>query len=209
MAGPNPASLRSVRPLTLGKRSAPPVTNPETERMEAKMEPDSQQTGELAAPTDRALVVADWSLDPAGVVAALQARYARHGSQFALLVPASLHGIAWAGDPKASRPCAERRLGELRLLSERSGVSVGMARVGDPETVPAVLEALEDWPAEQILLFGRRRRSPFPRALSLARRIERSASIPVDWITHTAMAMPAGRRPHAALRCVPNPTAAA
>jgi len=65
------------------------------------------------------------------------------------------------------------------------------------------------WPAEQILLFGRRRRSPFPRALSLAGRIERSASIPVDWITHTAAAAPAGHRPHAALRCVPTPPAAA
>jgi hypothetical protein len=176
--------------------------------MEAKMEPNNQQPAVPAAPIDRALVVADWSLDPAGVIAALQARYARRRSQFALLVPASLHGIAWAGDPNASRPCAERRLAELRLLSERSGVRVGMARVGDPETVPAVMDALEDWPAEQILLFGRRRRSPVPRALTLARRIERSASVPVEWITHTAAAAP-GRRPHAALRCVPAPPAAA
>jgi len=172
------------------------------------MEPNPQQTVELGAPVDRALVVADWSLDPAGVIAAVQARHARHGAQFALLVPASLHGIAWAGDPNASRPCAERRLAELRLLSERSGVSVGMARVGDPETVPAVMDALADWPAEQILLFGRRRRSPFPRALTLARRIERSTSIPVEWIADTAAAA-LGQAPRAALRCIPTPPAAA
>jgi hypothetical protein len=175
--------------------------------MEANMEPKTQQAAVPAAPIERALVVADWSLDPAAVVAALRARYARYRSQFALLVPARLHGIAWAGDPKASRPCAERQLDRLRLLSERFGIPVGMTRVGDPETVPAVLEALEDWPAEEVLLFGRRRRSFFPRALSLARRIERSSSIPVEWVADTAAAL--GQTPRAGLRCVPAPPAAA
>jgi hypothetical protein len=174
--------------------------------MEDEMETRLHKAADRDAPTGRTLVVAHWLLDPVGVVTALRARYARHRSQFALLVPARLHGIAWAGDPNASRPCAERQLGELRLLSARSGVPVGMARVGDPETVPAVLEALEDWHAEEIILFGRRRRSPFPRALSLAGRIERSASIPVEWIADTAA--PSGRSTLAAVRCVPAPPAA-
>ena len=140
------------------------------------------------ATAGRALVVADWAVDPEDIVEALGAHNARHGTHFALLVPASLHGAAWVGDPRASRPCAERRLGELKWLTERSGIPIEMARVGDPETVPAVQEALLDWPAEEILLFGWSRRIPMPRAFSLARRLERWTSLRVQWSADGAAA---------------------
>jgi hypothetical protein len=147
--------------------------------MEAMMELNAYEARTPRANAGRALVVADWSLDPEDIVDAMGAHSARHGTHFALLVPATLHGLAWAGDPNASRPCAERRLGELTALTERAGIPVEMARVGDPETVPAVKDLLEDWPAEEILLFGRRSRRGFPRALSLARRVKRSTALPV------------------------------
>jgi hypothetical protein len=143
------------------------------------MEATSFEARMPRATTGRALVVADWGVDPQAVVDALGAHNALHGTHFALLVPAALHGVSWVGDPKASRPCAEQRLGELRSLSERSGIPVEMARVGDPETVPAVVETLEEWPAEEILLFGRRRHLRFGGLLSLRRRLERWTSLPV------------------------------
>jgi hypothetical protein len=143
------------------------------------MEPTSFEARMPRANAGRALVVADWGVDARTVVDALGAHNARYGTHFALLVPAALHGVGWVGDPKASRPFAEQRLGELRSLSERSGLPVELARVGDPETVPAVMEALEEWPAEQILLFGRRRHARFAGLLSLRRRLQRWTSLPV------------------------------
>jgi hypothetical protein len=39
-----------------------------------------------------------------------------HAPTFGVLVPAWLHGLAWAGDPAASVPCAERQLESDEVL---------------------------------------------------------------------------------------------
>ena len=148
---------------------------------------------------ERALVVADWSLDPARVAEALRAHT---GSRIALLVPARLRGLAWVGDPKAARPFAEQHLGELIRLCVDSGIPVEMAQVADPETVPAVLEALEAWPADEILLFKRPVRVRLPRVLSLTGRLARSTSLPVVWSDGEAPATAGGAR-LAGLDCAP------
>jgi len=171
--------------------------------MEATMELTTYEARTPRATAGRALVVADWTVEPEEITEALGAHNARHGTHFALLVPASLHGVAWMGDPKASRPCAERRLGELKSLTERSGIPIEMARVGDPETVPAVRDALLDWPAEEILLFGWSRRIPIPRAFSLARRLERWTSLRVQWTPDGAAAELSMRNRTGSPRCVP------
>jgi hypothetical protein len=125
------------------------------------------------------LAVADWTVDPHRVVASLRAEGG--GQAFSLLVPARLAGLAWAGDPHASRPCAERQLHELADLCTRAGVEVAGGRVGDPEVVPAIEEALLDWPAQRILLFDRgARRLSLP--LALSRRVERVTRRPVQRI---------------------------
>jgi hypothetical protein len=60
--------------------------------------------------TPRVLVAADWEADPQGVLAACVRRSELQELSIALLVPAWLHGLDWAGDPYASGPCARRAL---------------------------------------------------------------------------------------------------
>lgn len=146
-------------------------------------------------PIRRVLAVADWNLDPQTVVAALSAHDQDHPSLFGLLVPARLHGLDWAGDPDASRPCAERQLVSLERLCRKAGIPVEVGRVGDPEPAPAIGDSLTDWPAEEILLFGRGRRLDVSHPLALARRLERATGLPVTRIGVSAPTAPtAGRR---------------
>lgn len=150
----------------------------------------------------RVLAVADWSLDPHVVVAALSAHDQGRSTEYGLLVPASLHGVDWAGEPNASRPCAQRQLDELIRLCRNAGLPIGDARIGDPESGPAIDDAFGDWPAEEILLFARSRRLRFSHPLALARRVERATSVPVTRIA-VARTGGAGRRSRSAPHCRP------
>jgi hypothetical protein len=131
------------------------------------------------APPHRALVVADWSLDPQAVVAVIGEVNRQKHSTFGLVVPARLHGLDWAGDPHASCPCAQRQLLTLDELCRDAGIPLEMGRVGDPESAPAISETLLDWPAEQILLFGHDRRIRASHPFSLTRRVQRMTGLRV------------------------------
>jgi nucleotide-binding universal stress UspA family protein len=140
----------------------------------------------------RVLIVADWSLDSSAVMTEVMLRARDRGTVFGLLVPAALHGLDWTGEPHVSEPCARRQLETLRALAAGAGIPVAAASIGDPEAAPAVGDALLDWPADEILLFGRRRRLEVVHPLSLARRVARTARVPV-----TSIGVPAAvsRRP--------------
>jgi hypothetical protein len=144
--------------------------------MEADMD---VETTTATASAHRILAVADWDLEPATVVSALEAHVADRAASVGLLVPARLHGIDWAGDPRSSRPCAERQLLALERISRQRRLQVEVMRVGDPEVVPATTEALDEWPAAEVLLFSRRRRFAVPHPLTLPRRLERASGLPV------------------------------
>jgi hypothetical protein len=130
-----------------------------------------------ARPQGRLLVLADWTVDPHGVVSALS-RHSRQSS-VALLVPAWLHGLDWVGDPTAAVPCAQRHLGELVRLCGMAGIPVDMARVGDPDPVTSTVDALEARPASRILLCTRSRHFAVPPVLGLSRRLARATGVPV------------------------------
>jgi hypothetical protein len=93
------------------------------------------------AAADQVLVVADWTLDPHAVIASLSACEAERPTVWSLLVPAWLHGLDWAGDPRASGPCAERILLTLRELDVAAGLEVRLAIVCDPHPITAVNDA--------------------------------------------------------------------
>jgi hypothetical protein len=114
------------------------------------------QTNSIA--TARFLVVADWTVDPYAVVAALRRCAARERAAFTLVVPAWLHGLDWAGDPSASVPCAQRQLDVLADLAARARLDVEIAGVGDPDVISAIGDALDGRDLTEILLFERRRR---------------------------------------------------
>jgi len=132
------------------------------------------------ATTGRVLVVADWTADPEAIVAACFARQEGSGDDFALLVPARLHGLDWVGDPAASLPCAYRQLATLAHLADSVDFAFHAARVGDPDPVAAICDALDEWPAAEVLLCTRRRRAAVSHPLDLAHRIRRTTGLPVS-----------------------------
>jgi hypothetical protein len=130
------------------------------------------------ATLDRVLLVCDWTVDPHAVVAAASRRNGRTASAFALVVPAWLHGLDWAGDPLASGPCACEQQQAISSLLDAAGLRVERAEVGDPDPTSAIEDALAVWPADEILVFTRERRrarGPF----GLARRVARATGVPV------------------------------
>lgn len=134
-----------------------------------------------APPQRRVLAVADWAVDPHAVVAAASARAP---ATFWLAVPAWLHGLDWAGDPRASRPCARRQLERLLALFRDAGLEVTGGSVGEPEPVTSIGDALAAWPADEILLCTRPRRLRHP--LDLAHRARRSTGLRVDRVAAPA-----------------------
>ncbi len=128
--------------------------------------------------TQRVLAVADWSVDPAAVADTLARE--RGATTFGFLVPARLPGLAWIGNPNASRPCAEHQLAELERLARERGLTVETAAVGDPDRVAAIAASLETWDADRIALFDRRSRR-------LARRLARKTGRPVRTLRLAAL----------------------
>jgi hypothetical protein len=134
----------------------------------------------IDATTNRVLVVADWRTDPKAVVAACVERRERAGGDFALLVPARLHGLDWVGDPAASLPCAYRQLATLAHLADSVGLAFHAAGVGDPDPVAAICDALREWPADELLVCTRGRRVAVSHPLDLAHRARRTTELPVS-----------------------------
>lgn len=130
------------------------------------------------ATLDRVLLVCDWTVDPHAVVAAASRRNGLRPSAFALVVPAWLHGLDWAGDPLASGPCACEQRRAIEAVLDAAGLRVERTEVGDPDPTSAIEDVLAGWPADEILVFtraARRARGPF----GLARRVERATGLPV------------------------------
>jgi hypothetical protein len=134
------------------------------------------------ATVGRVLVIADWTTDPEAVVAACVERQKLSGADFGVLVPAWLHGLDWVGDPAASLPCAYRQLATLAHLADSAGLPFHAAGVGDPDPVAAICDALNEWPADELLLCTRGRRAVVSHPLDLAHRIRRTTGLPISLI---------------------------
>ena len=145
-----------------------------------------------ARPGTRTLVVADWAIDADAVVAGCRAAGA---SRLELVVPAWLHGLDWAGDPFASVPCAERQVDRVAQLCRAAGLEVVSARVGDPDPLSAICDAVAAGAADRILLFAHGRHASAGYPLSVARRAERLSGLAVR-----SFAAPPTARVHRRLR---------
>ena len=141
-----------------------------------------QASGLESTAAERVLAVVDWDLEPDATARLLAERAGERPSSFGVLVPARLHGLDWTGDPRSSRPCAERQLNELRRLLTDAGVPVEGAWIGDPETVPAIADVLDDWRADEVVLLRARREHSRLRPLALSRRVRRVSGLPVSRI---------------------------
>jgi hypothetical protein len=144
-------------------------------------------TDQPAAP--RVLVVADWAIDPYGIIAACRRRAASEPRvRFGLVVPAWLHGLDWAGDPYASRPCAARQLEKLERLATHARLHLAVAEVGDPDPTSAIEDMRAEFLASEIMLFTRPRRLRHP--FDLMNRIRRPTGLPI----HATAIRPTGER---------------
>jgi hypothetical protein len=119
----------------------------------------------------RTLLLADWKTDPQAVVAACAARIDPRHASVDLVIPASLHGIEWVGDPYANVACARRALDNITELLRGAGIEVTSATVGDHDPTAAALDATLSQPPEQILVCGLRRRISL---FDLAHRVSRA-----------------------------------
>jgi hypothetical protein len=126
----------------------------------------------------RILVVSDWTVDATDVVAECRRRAEVDAAVFILIVPAWLHGLDWAGDPRAAVPCAQRQLVTLARLCVDAGLAVEVAEVGDPNPISAIGDALTDCAATDVLLCTRERHMP-SHPLDLAHRAHRVTGLPV------------------------------
>jgi hypothetical protein len=149
-------------------------------------------------PVARVLVVADWAVDPYGVIAACHRRAAEGGTVFALVVPARLHGLDWVGDPYASRPCAARQLEALERIATAGGLDVELAEVGDPDPTSAIEDACATYAATEVLVCGRPRRLDHP--FSLVRRVRRASGLTVRDVAIAAPSVTRERRGWSVLR---------
>ena len=153
------------------------------------------ETTASPAPGARALIVADWTVDARAVASAARSRAAAGAEEVDVLVPAWLHGLDWAGDPRASVPCAQLQLEAICDLATAAGLPVETAAVGDPDPMTAIGDAVHDWPADEVLLFARPPRFLSLGPLDLRHRAQRLIGrpvrqVPVPRSRSTTIAMP-------------------
>jgi nucleotide-binding universal stress UspA family protein len=128
------------------------------------------------------LVVANRTAESPELLDALRRRASEGDVAFTLLVPATPHGVAWAADMHSGGGEAEQHMQAAveRLKSE--GVPVTEGKVGDPDPVAAVQDAVNFESYDEIIV------STLPGGISkwlkldLPHRVERATGLPVTHV---------------------------
>jgi len=130
----------------------------------------------------KVLVVANRTAESPELLDALRQRAKEGDTAFTLLVPATPHGVAWAADMHSGGDEAEQHMQAAveRLKSE--GVHVTEGKVGDPDPVAAVQDAVNFGSFDEIIV------STLPGGISkwlkldLPHRVERVTGLPVTHV---------------------------
>jgi hypothetical protein len=136
---------------------------------------------------DRAevLVVANRTAGSPELLEALKARAARGPAKFHLLVPSTPHGVSWAADMYSGGSEAEAHLREAVERLRAEGLDVDDGKVGDPDPVAAVEDAVNFKEFDEIIV------STLPTHLSkwlkldLPHRVEHATGKPVTHVSAT------------------------
>jgi nucleotide-binding universal stress UspA family protein len=129
------------------------------------------------------LVVANRTAGSPELIAALKERAEKGPVKFHLLVPSTPHGVAWAADMHSGGSEAEEHLKEAVARLRDEGLEVDDGKVGDPDPVAAVEDAVNFREFEEIIV------STLPVHLSkwlkvdLPHRVERATGKPVQHVT--------------------------
>jgi hypothetical protein len=128
------------------------------------------------------LVVANRTADSDELIAALKDRAARGPARFTLVVPATPHGLAWAADMSAGIPEAARKMraGHRRLCE--TGLVVAGVRLGSPDPLAAVLDAVNFARFDEVIVCTLPRRVSRWLRLCLPYRVARVTGLPVTHV---------------------------
>ena len=88
------------------------------------------------------LVVANQTAESDELLAALRERSEASPASFTLLIPATPHGVAWAGNMFAGGGEAQHHLDGLVERIRGTGIDIAKAMVGDPDALAAIQDAV-------------------------------------------------------------------
>jgi hypothetical protein len=136
---------------------------------------------------DRAdvLVVANRTAGSPELLEALKERAERGPARFHLLVPATPHGVSWVADMHSAGSEAEAHVQAAVERLRAEGLDVDDGKVGDPDPVAAVEDAVNFKDFDEIIV------STLPKHLSkwlrvdLPHRVEHATGKPVTHVTAT------------------------
>jgi hypothetical protein len=136
---------------------------------------------------DRAdvLVVANRTAGSPELLEALRARAEKGPAKFHLLVPATPHGAAWMADMHSGGDEAQAHIGAAVERLREAGLDVDEGKVGDPDPVAAVEDAVNFRTFDEIVV------STLPKHVSkwlrvdLPHRVERATGLPVEHVVAT------------------------
>src|SRR3954454_22348509 len=128
------------------------------------------------------LVVANRTADSDELVGALVARAGRSPARFTLVVPATPHGLAWAADMSAGAAEAAGQLRAAEPLRGAAGLELGGARLGSPDPIAAVLDAVNFARYDEVIVCTLPRRVSRWLRLCLPYRVERVTGLPVQHV---------------------------
>jgi hypothetical protein len=149
----------------------------------------------LPSQADHVLVVANRTADSEELVQAMRARAALGPARFTLVVPATPHGLAWAADMSAGVPEAKRQIAAARQRLEDTELWIDEIRLGSPEPIAAVHDAINFGTFQDVIVCTLPRRMSRWLKLCLPDRVRRSTGLPVTHVVaqRGAAAIPAQR----------------
>ena len=133
------------------------------------------------------LVVANRTATSKELLDALRKRASASPARFSLLVPATPHGLDWAGNMKAGIEEARLRSTVGAAVIRRAGLEVARTEVGDPDPVAAATDELGRRTYDELVVVTLPRHISHWLRISLPQRLERLTSLP---ITHVVAASP-------------------
>ena len=128
------------------------------------------------------LVVANQTAESDPLLEALRERAARGPCKFHLLVPATPHGASWATDMHSGGEEAEQHVKRAVVRYREAGLDVDEGKVGDPDPVAAVQDAVNFKEFDEIIVSTLPKRKSRWLKLDLPRRVERSCGKPVTHV---------------------------
>ena len=128
------------------------------------------------------LVVANQTAESDQLLEALRERAERGPCRFHLLVPSTPHGTAWATDMHSGGAEAEEHLKRAIERYRNAGLEVDDGKIGDPDPVAAVQDALNFKEFDEVIVSTLPTRVSKWLKLDLPHKVEHSFGKPVTHV---------------------------